>query len=78
MKRTNKSRSESILTPKPKTTPLSSSKSFSVLQQQTSDTQEEIKTELNQMMTNLNKSVYELSLEHKIICIFIKWFGCPM
>jgi hypothetical protein len=25
-----------------------------------------------------NKSVFELSKEHRIVGVFIKWFGCPM
>jgi hypothetical protein len=25
-----------------------------------------------------NKSVLELSKEHRVVGVFIKWFGCPM
>jgi hypothetical protein len=37
-----------------------------------------IQKELQHMTTSLNKTVYELSKEHRVVCLFIKWFGCPM
>jgi hypothetical protein len=37
-----------------------------------------IANEFESLMTNFNKSVYDLSKDHKVVCLFIKWFGCPM
>jgi hypothetical protein len=37
-----------------------------------------IQTEFQHMTTSLNKTVYQLSKEHRVVCLFIKWFGCPM
>jgi hypothetical protein len=45
---------------------------------QLENVQEEIKQLLKEMQTNVGKSVFELSCDHKVVCIFIKWIGCPL
>jgi hypothetical protein len=38
-----------------------------------------IETIFKEINTSLeNKSVHELSEDHRVVGIFIKWFGCPM
>jgi hypothetical protein len=48
------------------------------LQTTTDQIQNEIQKEFHSMNTNINKSVFELSTDHRVVCLFIKWFGCPM
>jgi hypothetical protein len=48
------------------------------LETNTEESLENVKKELKLIQTNLNKTIYELSTEHKVVLIFIKWFGCPM
>jgi hypothetical protein len=52
--------------------------SSTTLQTTTDQTQNEIKKEFQSMNTNFNISVNELSQKHSVVCLFIKWFGCPM
>jgi len=51
----------------------------SYLDLSTLDQAENIKKIFKETITSREgKTVYELSKEHKIIGIFIKWYGCPM
>jgi hypothetical protein len=48
------------------------------IQTKTKEQHDLIQKEFQNMTTNLNKTLYELSTEHRVVCLFIKWFGCPM
>jgi len=39
---------------------------------------ESITNLLKETKTNLGPSVYDLSTKHKVIAIFIKWYGCKL
>ena len=48
-----------------------------ILEKGTVDRAEHILNLLKETITSFEgKSVYELSTEHKVVGIFIKWFGC--
>jgi hypothetical protein len=53
-------------------------KSAPTLQTTTFEAQDEIKKEFQQMKTSSKRTIYELSTTHRVVCLFIKWFGCPM
>jgi hypothetical protein len=53
-------------------------KSAPTLQTTTFETQDEIKKEFQQMKTSSKRTIYDLSTNHRVVCLFIKWFGCPM
>eukprot|EP01080_Neovahlkampfia_damariscottae_P011454 gene11454-4619_t len=48
------------------------------LEKGTTDKAEEILQILKATQTSLSETVFNLSCEHKVVGIFIKWFGCPM
>ena len=50
----------------------------SFLEQGSHKKAETITTLLQNTITSLGVTVYDLSTQHKVVGIFIKWFGCPM
>jgi hypothetical protein len=57
---------------------VSSKENSLTLETNTEESIENVKKELQLIQTNFDKTIYELSQEHKVVLIFIKWFGCPM
>jgi hypothetical protein len=82
LEKTNKVSSESLGSKSPKNHPTSfkitSIKSTPTLQTTSLETQEEITNEFKKMKTSSKRSIFELSNNHRVVCLFIKWFGCPM